>query len=345
MFKPKYTITNKLVKNIKEINSLITDLNNKRLPKIVFMEMVKEARAVSAHTSTSIEGNPLPLTDVKKILKSFPKNIRDSEMEVVNYNRALEKLNKDIKSKKFRFSEKIVFDVHKEVVKGLLNKSQTGRYRAGVVFVNNPRSGGVIYLPPSAKRVKLLMKDLVEFITKNRNEIDPVILAGIFHKQFVIIHPFMDGNGRTCRLITKVILADLGLDTFELFSFENFYNKNVTKYFEKVGELGNYYEIAEMIDFSGWLEYFSDGIIDEILRVRGEIKKISACPERELKKHHRKIIGYIEKNGYITDRSYSKLTDRAKATRNLDFRKLMKMGVLTRKGKGKNTFYVLKETI
>ena len=54
-------------------------------------------------------------------------------------------------------------------------------------------------------------------------------------KQFVIIHPFMDGNGGTTRLLTKVILAGMGIDTFNLFSFENYYNRNVTGYFGNLG--------------------------------------------------------------------------------------------------------------
>ena len=89
------------------------------------------------------------------------------------------------------------------------------------------------------------MDDLFRFVKTNQST-DPLILAGIFHKQFVIIHPFMDGNGRTVRLMTKVILARMGLDTFSLFSFENYYNKNVTRYFQTVGEYGNYYDLSGM---------------------------------------------------------------------------------------------------
>ena len=135
-------------------------------------------------------------------------------------------------------------------------------------MVNDPRTGNPIYLPPDVEDVKPLMKNLVDFISEHRDQIDALILAGIFHKQMVIIHPFMDGNGRTTRLATKVLLAEMGLDTFNLFSFENFYNKNVTRYFQTVGEFGNYYDLVEQIDFTPWLEYFTEGLIDELLRVQ-----------------------------------------------------------------------------
>ncbi len=179
----------------------------------------------------------------------------------------------------------------------------------------------------------------MDFATKNKNIIDPLIIAGIFHKQFVIIHPFMDGNGRTARLATKVLLAGLGIDTFNLFSFENYYNKNVTSYFGNIGVSGNYYDIADSVDFTAWLEYFTDGIIDELLRVKKFLFKAYASPERELADYHKKILKFIDEKGYITDRDYSKITDRAKATRALDFKKLMDMGFIQRKGKGRATYY------
>jgi predicted HTH transcriptional regulator len=134
----------------------------------------------------------------------------------------------------------------------------------------------------------------------------------------------------------------MGLDTFCLFSFENYYNQNVTRYFKEVGCLGDYYEIKDKIDFTSWLEYFTDGIIDELLRVIKELEKEYNSPKQELKEYHKKIISYIKKKGYITDRDYSALTDRAKPTRNLDFRKLIADGIVEKVGKGKATYYKLK---
>ncbi len=169
-----------------------------------------------------------------------------------------------------------------------------------------------------------------------------MILAGIFHKQFVVIHPFVDGNGRTSRLATKVLLAKMGLNTFNLFSFENYYNQNVTRYFKEVGCLGDYYETKDQIDFTPWLEYFTDGILDELLRVIKELQKENNSPARELKEYHQKIITYIKKKGYITDKDYSALTNRAKPARNLDFRKLIAAGIIEKIGKGRATYYKLK---
>jgi Fic family protein len=136
----------------------------------------------------------------------------------------------------------------------------------------------------------------------------------------------------------------MGLNTFDLFSFENYYNRNVTNYFNNVGILGNYYDMADLIDFTGWLEYFTDGIIDELLRVK-KLLPVSATPKEELMPYHKKVLEFIRKKGYISDRDYKKLTNRAKATRSLDFNKLIDMDLIERKAKGKATYYQLKEKL
>ncbi len=343
MFQPQYTITDQLLANIKRISSLVTELNNKRFPNVVLLELERSAREVSAYASTSIEGNPLPLTEVKKILKITPTHIRDSEKEVINYNQALHDLNKQLEAGKIILSLNFILKIQKQIIESLLPKFETGYLREKPVVVNDPRTGQPVYLPPDVKDVKPLSEDLIQFINKNKQSIDPLILAGIFHKQMVIIHPFMDGNGRTTRLVTKALLAAMGLNTFNLFSFENYYNNNVTKYFQTVGEFGNYYELVSKIDFTNWLEYFTEGIIDELLRVQKLLPEISVSPESELQPYHVKILEFIQKKGFISDSDYTKLTGRAKATRALDFQKMIELGLIERKGKGRATYYVLKD--
>jgi Fic family protein len=343
MFKPQYIITDLLLANITKINSLINELNNSRFPNVVLLELERSAREVSSYASTSIEGNPLPLTEVKKILKSRPAHIRDSEKEVLNYNQALQTLNRNLSEKTVTLSLTLILTIQKQIIDGLLPSFESGHLRKKPVVVNDPRTGQPVYLPPDVKDVKPLIEDLIEFTNKNQKKINPLILAGIFHKQMVIIHPFMDGNGRTTRLVTKALLAAMGLNTFNLFSFENYYNKNVTKYFQTVGEFGNYYELVEKIDFTLWLEYFTEGIIDELLRVQKFLPGIALSPESELQPYHLKILEFIQKKGFISDSDYAKLSDRAKATRALDFQKLIELDVIERKGKGRATYYVLKE--
>lgn len=208
--------------------------------------------------------------------------------------------------------------------------------------MNDARTGQLLYLPPDAKDVERLMQELVTFVQTHREHMDPLVLAGIFHKQFVVVHPFMDGNGRTTRLATNVLLAQMGLNTLSLFSFETYYNRNVTRYAEQVGVRGNYYDL-ERVDFTSWLEYFTAGIIDELLRVQKQLAQVSATPQTTLQPFHQKILDLIQQRGFISDQDYARVTKRARATRNLDFQKLLQLGLIVRQGKGKGTYYKLAE--
>ena len=340
MFIPKYSITNQLLANITRINNLVRDLNDRRFPQVILLEFEKTAREISSYSSTSIEGNPLPLTEVKKILKSKPANIRKSEKEVLNYNQALKNLNQLQRSNQLELSLKLLLDIHRQVTLKLLPNHESGKLRQHPVIVNDPKTGKVIYLPPDFDQVNHLVTNLITFINQNQKKINPLILAGIFHKQMVIIHPFMDGNGRTTRLATKVLLAKMGLDTFNLFSFENYYNQNITQYFQTVGEYGDYRQLVKSIDFTLWLEYFTEGLIDELFRVQKLLPILGNSPSTRLEPYHLKILEYIKQNGFITDRNYTKLTNRAKATRTLDFQKLLNLGLIKRQGKGRSTHYL-----
>lgn len=343
-FKPQYSITPKLLDTIKKISVQIAALNSRRFPKVILAEFERHAREVSSYSSTSIEGNPLPLTEVKKILKNLPQNITDSQKEVLNYNQALIKLNTAAAKKKPLFFDlPLILDIHKTVVNGLLTKDNCGALRNEAVLVNDPRQGKTVYWPPDHQLVPELMKNLVDFARNNAPVLDPIVLSGIFHKQFVVIHPFIDGNGRTARLATKLLLAGMGLNTFNLFSFENYYNRNVSRYFHYVGTYGNYYDIAQTIDFTPWLEYFAEGILDELFRISKELDKAVVDPSIELKPHHKKMLKYAENTGIIYDRDYAKLTERAKPTRALDFKKMIELGYIERFGKGKATYYKLKK--
>ncbi|OGV96775.1 hypothetical protein A2W24_01790 [Microgenomates group bacterium RBG_16_45_19] len=338
-----YTITDKLLASIKEVNRLVTELNHRRFPRVVLVQLQHTAHALSTYASTSIEGNSLPLTEVKKILKSTPPHPRDSQQEVLNYNQALLDLDNQLDQGTITLTDKLIRSIHQTVTQQLLPKFETGQYRQKPIVVHDPKTRNIIFLPPDHQAVPTLINDLVKFVKNNSSQIDPLILAGITHKQLVLIHPFMDGNGRTTRLITKALLANMGLNTFKLLSFENYYNQNVSKYFSLVGEQGNYYDLVDKIDFTPWLEYFVDGIIDELLRVTALMPSLARSPKTELLPDQKRLLNIIAQKGFAADSDYAKITQRAKATRALDFQKLIELGLITRKAKGKNTYYVLKE--
>ncbi len=328
MFEPNYHISPALLKILKRIAILVHELNKQKLNEVVQAELIKESQVNSIYASTTIEGNPLSLTAIKQLLKHKPEQLQKSELEVLNYNKVLLTLENKT------FSEQLVLDIHRNVMTGLMVKEKCGAYRQEPVVINDPRTGKIVFMPPDHEDVGKLMEELFNFVIKA--DLDPVILAGIFHKQLAIIHPFLDGNGRTVRLATTILLKELGCNLFSLLSFENYYNYDISRYFYFVGGQGNYYDLT--LDFTPWLEYFASGILDELQRLEKRLEQAKTSPR--LKPHHQIILDYLAEHSTITDREYAKLVARAKATRALDFKFLIELGLIERKGKGPATYYI-----
>jgi Fic family protein len=339
-WQPKYTATDRLIFTMRRIGEEIGEFRGLEIGPEAMALLELEARAVSTHTSTSIEGNPLPLTDVKRLLREDPAHIRDTEREVLNYNRALRKIHGDVESGAFRLDVAAMESIQAIVVDGLMdNSDHVGKLRREPVLIRDPRRpGDVVLIPPDHADVPRLFAELCDYITERRRAADPILLAGLFHRQCVIIHPFMDGNGRTARLLTTGILGQGGLDIFRIFAFENYYNRDISRYFQAVGLRGDYYETKKTANFTAWLEYFGDGILDELRRVRGSLP--ANAPAR-LEEHHQRILAHIGEHGSISQREYGQISNRSLAVRKLDFRKLSALGLIERRGGGRSTYYVL----
>lgn len=266
---PRYTITDNLLQTIRLIGETIGRLKSVKISGKDMVLLEVQARALSSFSSTRIEGNPLSLTRVKELLKNQPAHLKNTEREITNYNQALQWIYEAVKAGKFLLSTDTIQKVQAMVVNGLLdNPADIGAFRQHPVVIHDPKQpDSIVFMPPNYQDVQALMAELVAFMNSQQGKIDALILAGLFHRQFVIVHPFIDGNGRTVRLLTTALLAQTGLNVFELFSFENYYNQNMTRYFEKVGLRGDYYDLKDHIDFTEWLEYFAAGILDELRRV------------------------------------------------------------------------------
>jgi len=340
MFLPKYQIRNRLLKTIREIGETLAIIRSRQLAAPALAKLTLEARSLSSYASTSIEGNPLPLTDVKRLIKQSPKQIRDAQREVLNYNQALEWVQSQVGVSKFKVSAKNFCKIQNMVVDGLMENSfDIGHIRQKPVVIRDPRDvNSVVFMPPNHDDVPVLLDDLIKFTDKNIDELDPILLAGIFHKRAVLIHPFMDGNGRSTRLMTTAILGMTGLDVFPIFAFESYYNRNVTKYFQMVGENGDYYEGKDSFDFTLWLEYFAEGILDELKRVQKTLPDLRTLPR--LQTHEKLILDYIQEHGTITQRDYGTLTTRSLAMRKRDLSKLVEQGLLEKRGAGRSVYYV-----
>ena len=105
------------------------------------------------------------------------------------------------------------------------------------------------------------------------------MIAALVHYQFVTIHPYFDGNGRTARLITSFLMRKYGYGLKGIYSLEEYYAKDLASYYEALATHPhhNYYEGRHEADLTGWLEYFIKGVAEAF-------EKVSIKAEEEVKK-------------------------------------------------------------
>lgn len=159
------------------------------------------------YNSNAIEGNTLTITETKVILEEGltiggGKSLRE-HLEVINHQEAINYVE-DIVNKDIDISERVIKDLHAIILKSIDNKN------AGIYRKNNVLISGSKHRPVEHMLVEEKMHELVEWYDEMKDKLHPVKLAAIFHFKYVYIHPFIDGNGRTARLLMNLILLRNG---------------------------------------------------------------------------------------------------------------------------------------
>ena len=345
MFKPNFQYTGKIVNHLTQIavaRELI--LNSPLIPKWE-VTLRREAIIRSAHSSTSIEGNRLSLDQVSDLAQGREvMATRKDKQEVLNYLKVLEDIEKLIDGKKITAPD--ILNIHKMVTQGTLEKpNDCGVYRNRYVVVANRLTGEVIFRPPSNEDVQKLVNDLIEWLnSSDAKELDPVIEAGIAHYEFVRIHPFVDGNGRTARVLATLILYLRGFDTKQFFCLDDYYDSDRQAYYRALQNVDE-----KTLDLTDWLEYFVEGVRVSISVVKERVVRLSSERLRRSKKgqialteRQMKIVEHINLNGKITNQEVRKMFKISNRAALDEINKLLNLEVLKPHGKGRGLHYILK---
>lgn len=201
----------------------------------------KDFELTYTHNSTAIEGNTLTLMETKLVLEDGisvgGKELREI-YEIVNHKKAYKYVKKCIAQKK-PLDETIVKDIHAILMENIM---------VGGIYRNQEvRISGAGHVPPSGNNMYIQIKNFYSDLEWKRKELNPVAYAAWTHAEFVRIHPFIDGNGRTSRLIMNYQLMSEGflpvsiakenrLDYYN--ALESFaVDKNLEPFTELVGDL------------------------------------------------------------------------------------------------------------
>lgn len=352
MLKPKYTVTDKILTCISEIVEIKAVIERSRVLPLNEAHLRRQAILRMAHTSTSIEGNRLAQFEVGKVIEG--KTVRAPQkdiIEVENYYKALQVLEELSKTKTNITADEIL-KLHSIIIKGLIEPKKTGAYRPGDVYVIDDLGDGrekIRFKAPSAKKVPILIDELIEWLKKTRKEnVHPIIRAGILHLQFVSIHPFTDGNGRIARILTQLQLYRDDWDFRKILVLEDYYNRDRMSYYnaENYAQGGKY---NPNMDFTHFLEYFIEGFLIEARKAMEQIQsigfgKVSKKSEQIfLDKDEIQIMDFLTTTGRITSEDIADILNVSKRTAQLKLKSLTGKKLLDQKGNGPSTYYVLRD--
>lgn len=342
VFSPKFTISNKIADALFKIERCRGFLQAANLSQKWVSKMQAKALILEAHSTTHIEGTQLNLAQAEKILEgeSVEAN-RDDIQELLNYKKAFEFVSQYISEQK-PITEGLIREIHKILVENVRgNKALPGEYRKIPNYIVNSHTKEVIYTPPSAYEVPILMKDLFEWL-QNLKEIPAILVAGIAQFQLVHIHPFLDGNGRSARLLSTLLMYRSGYDFKKLFTISEYYDKDRTAYYSALQSVRNNQQ-----DMTNWLEYFSYALMDQLQEVQTKVtQNINIdllIKDKKLSSRQKQIIEIFLEDGRIQIQDLKKLfNDVNKRSLQRDLKTLVEEGLIQQEGSGKSTYYVLK---
>jgi Fic family protein len=250
---PRFSITIPIATALTAIERTRGFLEAAQLSEDWIAKMQARALVLEAHHTTHIEGTHLSLDQSERLISGEKMVGVDAEdvKELLNYRKAFDFVS-DYVFSGGAISEGLIREIHKHLVSGVRgNSAEPGQYRTIQNYVANSKTKEIIYTPPAAYDVPMLMSELIDWI-QNERAIPSVLVAGIAQFQLVHIHPFIDGNGRTSRLLSTLCLYKSGYDFKKLFTISEYYDRNRQAYYDALQSV----RINHM-DMTRWLEYFT----------------------------------------------------------------------------------------
>lgn len=343
MFNPKYRITDEISRYLSDIAEIKSMVNHAKLLPAREFALRRSTNIRLAHSSTSIEGNSLEEYQVKKLLDGNKVIAQQDEIrEVQNYFRALHLV--DNLSQTSTITVQNALDLHKAVMSGLAETAKIGSLRKGSIYITN--RGQVVYTGPESKQIAGLISDLFDWLIR-ADDVHPVIRAGMLHYQFISIHPFSDGNGRTTRLLTLLHLYQSDWDFRKSLALDEFYNSDRIRYYHAL-QTGSTYRARQVVDLTEWITYFVRGFWESTIKLKEQVLSLQVgkgdIATRHLTTDELKIIDFILTLGKITSSDVVEILNIPKRTAQSKLNKLESYLILEKLGSGPSTYYSLAKT-
>lgn len=319
---PPYTITDKMLNLATTIMEKIGEANYfESLNR--FPELRRKTRIKSIHSSLAIENNQLSLFQVEAVIngKAVIGEQKDIQ-EVKNAYKTYEQVD-NINP----YSVKDLKKIHGILTFAIEDDSGQFRNHGEAVYDGNIQ----IFMAPPHKMVPTLMDNLFKWMNQAKENVNPLILSSIFHYEFVFIHPFSDGNGRTARLWQTAILAHWK-ELFKYIPIETIIKKYQEEYYTAIQNCNNAGNSNEFIEFM--LKIIDEAVDGMILTSNQETTQ-----ETTQKTTQEKIINLIKKNPSITQIEMAKTLDLTRDGISYNIKALKEKGIIERVGSTKKEIW------
>lgn len=301
---PRFTITNKMTAGLTRIERARGFLDAAQLSEEWLAAMRSRAFLLEAHHTTHIEGTRLTIEQAEQLLAGKPVREADPNdtRELLNYRDAFEFVSSYLHDGG-PVTESLIREIHRRLVDGVRGGSAApGEYRRVQNYVANSLTGEIIYTPPPPIEVPLLMAELASRLNAE-HEIHPALVAGIAQFQLVHIHPFVDGNGRTSRLLSTLCLYRAGYDFKRLFSISEFYDRDRPAFYSAIQGVRD-----QGMDLTVWLDYFVEGLATQMAEVteRGKqtIRSEILAKQYGLNERQTAALRFLMEHGKLTIQDY-----------------------------------------
>lgn len=325
MYAPPFEITSKIIELISKISEKlgeITSIQNNPL----HIQLKKENRIKTIHSSLAIENNSLTLEQITAIINGKralgnPNEIKEVKNSIQAYDLLLS-LNP--------YDENDLLKAHKLMMQDLVSNS--GKYRVDGVGIFDGEK--VVHVAPQAKRVPELMANLFEWL--KTSDIHPLIKSCVFHYEFEFIHPFQDGNGRLGRLWQTVILKEWK-EIFAWLPVETLIKENQKEYY-------NVLVVSDSVaNSTKFIEFMLSTILNTIEEIIQTEKKVTVKVTVKVTLNQKKILEVIKNNPQITQEELANVIGLTRKSINSNMKKLQENGLLKRIGADKNGYWQVTE--
>lgn len=351
MYTPKFVITNSILKNIGQIEASKEVIENAPLVPSFEKQFQTDAIARTVHHGTHIEGNELNLLQTKKILEGQEVYGRPRDIqEVINYRNAMELLD-ELAFKRGDYDASMLTDIHRATVEKIIANEKVGVLRTTQVIIKEEGTGNVILKPPPYVEVPYLLEDFFNWLNGDEGkEIHPIIRAGIAHYVLVAIHPFVEGNGRSVRAFTQLLLMKEGYDIKRFFSLEENFDNDLASYYEALFKVDAQSPNIALRDLTPWLEYFTQIVALELSKIKDKVRKLSLDTRMKTKfgeqitltERQMRIMEYISDQGGAPMSDLKKIISMVSEDTILrDLKILQDKGIIKKEGSTKASRYVI----